>query len=189
MPANRKRPDQRGDNRDGRAPVMELFAGGADEQPRKIPPLPDHPDVEKGEWREQTVRRWEELWGSPVAAAIDLEADGGKLLRWLYAWDQWYRTAALISRVGPLTEGAKGTVIESPAVGYLERQEKVIAAVEKEFGLGPLARNNLGVMIGQHGLTVDELNRRIRAADLRAIGDEEGADAVLEVGGTRWAEA
>lgn len=188
MPANRKRPDQRGDNRDGRAPVLDLIAGGA-ERPREIPPMPDHPDASEGEWRAQTVQRWEELWSSPVAGAIDPEADGGKLLRWVYAWDQWFRTAALISRTGPLTVGAKGTPVESPAVGYLERQEKVIAAVEKEFGLGPLARNNLGVMIGQHGLTVDELNRRIRAADLRAIGDEEGADAVLELDGVRWGEA
>lgn len=177
-----KRPDQRSDERPQRRAALTVVDGGRDGV--EVPEMPAHPDP-GGEWQPSTVELWAGVWRSQVATAVDLDADRGKLLRWLFAWDQWLRTARVLAQEGPLDVGAQGGMIESPLARYLERQEKVIAAVEAEVGLGPYSRNRLGLVMGQAGLTAEELNRRIRAATDRL----DGSPATVELDGVEWSEA
>jgi P27 family predicted phage terminase small subunit len=118
---------------------------------------------------------WRELFASPLARAIDVQADLFKLTRWIGAVDEYQRCAAVF-RKARLVKGSTGQPVLNPLSGYLVNLEATITRIETEFGMGPLSRMRLGIATGQAALTAEELNRRL----------DEGASQVTEIEPEAW---
>ena len=154
MPANRKRPDQRQNNRPDRAPLEVVV-------PVVAPPAPA-PD--RG-WRKATKDAWVAYWASDVAAAAQ-DVDLPSLRRLFTMLDTqaqcWARYTAQ-----PYVDGSKGQPVSNPALDDALKLERAVVALEDRLGLSPKARANLAISIGQAQLT---------AADLNAMAKEDDAD-------------
>lgn len=137
-----------------------------------VPPPPESevPAPPKGLARE-ALARWDAFWSSPVAATVDLDADGHKLTRWIVYVDEWDR-AMRASRKERLVTGSQGQPVLNPLLRYVQQLEAAIKAIEAEFGMGAKSRSDLGISMGQAALTAADLNRLAEEAD---GADEEGA--------------
>ncbi len=107
-----------------------------------------------------TQRIWRELFRSPVARAVDIQADRFKLERWIKAVDEYQRISLVFCKTR-LVKGSTGQPVLNPLAGYLTSLEAIITRIEVEFGMGPLSRMRLGIATGQAALTAEELNRRL----------------------------
>jgi P27 family predicted phage terminase small subunit len=133
------------------------------------------PDPPKGLLK-RSSETWTRFFSSEVARALDLDSDLGRLERWIRFVDQWHRTYDRISNE-PTVAGSKGQVRPNPLIGYLRTLEESIARTEREFGLTPRARFELGLTFGQAALTAHELNRLTETEAKRTEFDPEFADA------------
>ncbi len=127
-----------------------------------------------------TRERWEAYWLSPVSKAVELNADGGRLERWIRAVDEWHRAGETF-RAARLVKGSMGQPVLNPLAAYMATLEATIGRAEQELGLTPMARAKLGIVIGQEALTADALNRSLSRHDERDA-EQDAIDA-------EWAEA
>jgi P27 family predicted phage terminase small subunit len=88
--------------------------------------------------------RWRAFWASPPARQVDLQADLGRLERWIQAVDEYERTAKVVRRVR-IVKGSMGQMVLNPLVSYLALLEGQIARAEADFGMSPAARKRLAI--------------------------------------------
>ena len=130
-----------------------MLVGGKAEKPVRIPSLP-------ASYQASVKRVWRDFWRSPVAQAVNREADLAPLLDW--AWDRnELATVIPVLTKARLITGPVGQPGLNPLAAYVNQLRTRIARVEIEFGMTPLARSRLGLTIGQAKLTAQELNRRL----------------------------
>lgn len=126
---------------------------------------------------------WESFWQSDVAAAIDIQADSHRLLRWITAVDEWHRVGKAF-RKERVVSGSMGQPVINPLATYLTSLEATIKAAEAEFGMTPMARLKLGIAVGQAAKTAADLNRMVEQEGHDDSGG--GEDDALE---GEWEEA
>lgn len=171
MPAHRKRPDQRQNNRPDRAP-LEVVA------PVVAPPVPA---ATRG-WAKVTKDAWKTYWASEVsAAAQDVDLPG---LRRLFTMLDVQAACWARYEAQPYVDGSKGQPVSNPALDDALKLERAVVALEDRLGLSPKARANLAISIGQAQLT---------AADLNQMAKEDGAgsheDAIEAELAEEWVDA
>jgi P27 family predicted phage terminase small subunit len=115
---------------------------------------------------------WRGFWKSPVAQAVDMDADGERLHRWIRYVDQWHRFMRVLE-AEPFVTGSTGQVKVNPAADQVKRLEGAIAEIEDSFGMNSMARLKLGIAYGQAQQTALDLNQRIR----ESVRDEAGEQA------------
>lgn len=86
--------------------------------------------------------RWAAFWASDAAAAVDVAADMGRLVRWVEQTDEYDRVAK-VCRASRLVRGSMGQPVLNPLFSYLAQLETQISRAETEFGMSPLARSRL----------------------------------------------
>lgn len=150
MPAGRPRKPDSIRQRTHQLPALTILPGQAK------PPIAKPPVGLLASSR----RIWRSLFASPVARAIDLEADVYKLHRWIEMVDEHQRVSQVF-RAKRIVTGSMGQPVLNPLGSYLATLESQISKMETEFGIGPLSRMRLGIATGQAALTADELNRRL----------------------------
>lgn len=163
MPANRKAPGTRQDNSSSRAlaTVSQIRGGRQVEAPEARPV-----------WLKATREAWDALWRSDVALAVG-EHHLPAVFRLFELRDQQERAMRLYRRQ-PLVDGSQKQPVANPAMGTALSLERAITALEDRLGLTPKAQANLGIAIGQAGLTAAELNRMAQEAADDDDGDTRG---------------
>jgi P27 family predicted phage terminase small subunit len=86
--------------------------------------------------------RWRQFWESPAAAAVHLESDLPRLVRWIHAADEYDRAAKVV-KTSRLVRGSMGQPVLNPLVAYLMHLDGLISKAEAEFGMTPMARHRL----------------------------------------------
>lgn len=103
---------------------------------------------------------WRAFWHSPISQAIDLNADGVALRRWIAAISERETIAAKIADE-QTTKGSTGQDRLNPQYATLKELERTIAHYEEAFGMTPLARMRLGFAISQGKSSIDDLKARL----------------------------
>jgi P27 family predicted phage terminase small subunit len=88
--------------------------------------------------------RWRQFWDSPAAAAVNVESDLPRLVRWIQATDEYDRAAKVV-RSSRLVRGSMGQPVLNPLVAYLIHLDGILTRTEKEFGMTPAARKRLNL--------------------------------------------
>lgn len=125
------------------------------------------PDVS---WREGTVVRWAEFWGSPLAGQVQ-QSDHGPLRRLFWLYDECDRLLEAIEATGRVVEGSQGQPRANPLYKQVQEFQAESRQLEDRFGLSPKARLALGISFAEAALGLDALNERL-AARMSAVEDD-----------------
>lgn len=148
MPARRKRPDLRQDNRTARSTT----ALATQSQPVQPPALPDTAD----DWLPETLDGWTAYWQSDAATAVQ-PSDLAGLLR-LFALRNTQSVLLGQALDGPATvAGSQGQPRPHPALVVALKLEPAIEALEDRYGCSPRARAQLGLATASAALTAADL--------------------------------
>ena len=101
---------------------------------------------------------WESYWRSDVAQATS-EVDLPAVHRLFLMYEQHARATAAAQETLAVA-GSKGQPRLNPLADYALKLETAILRLETELGKTPLARQRLGIAVGQAKLTLSEINRR-----------------------------
>lgn len=149
-------------------------------QPRKLEIIKGGKPAAPDELHSSALAAWITFWSSPLADHIG-EADHFRLFRWIKRVDEWHRVTEAVG-ADFMTTGSTGQMVTNPLLKYRNDLEAQISKDEAEFGMTPLARNKLGIVIGQQALTATELNKRLEASnkDGKPKAIEGTADEIYE---------
>lgn len=168
MPAKRKPPTQRQDNRPTRQRHLEVVKPGKKPAVRK-PALPAN-------LRATTKKLWDAFWSSEIAAAITPEMHGA-VLRWIRTYDQWVRAMDVVEKE-PFVTGSQGQPVKNPLMDWISSRETELARLERDFGLTIKARADLGISVGQAQMTAHQLNQMIQEPEAGGHDTEEASAAI-----------
>jgi len=162
MPAPRKRPGTRVDNRPQRQRHLEVAADAA--------PVSTTPSPPAGTLA-ATKLWWDEFWKSPHAASMT-PVHMPVLERLVWCYDELRRTTKVVAKAR-MVQGSQGQPVANPLIGYTMALQKEIRSLEAELGIGLKSASNLGIVQGQEALTAQALNDMAEEVDERA--GQEGA--------------
>ena len=155
MPPRRK-PDE--DRQRTNTPTLEL-----------VTPL--GVDVERpspGEgWSDATIAGWDAWWASDVARMIDVASEAPIVFRCFDLLDQAERFESA-GREQPLVEGSTGQPTINPLLKHAQALRDEARRDEAVLGRGPKRRLDLGIKFGDAARSLDDVNRRLSAANRSA---------------------
>lgn len=106
-------------------------------------------------------RIWREFWASPVASAVNWQADQEQLRNWILSVDERERLRELLAS-NPLVKSTNGTLMLNPLARRVRQLTDDITRTAEQFGMTPMSRFRLQ-------LTYSEA----RVSDMRAQDREE----------------
>lgn len=133
------RPRKLVDRRQNRETINVVLGDAPDAVPEPPQPL-----------KAKARQVWEAFWRSPVAAALDPASDGFIVARWIAYVDEWYTIQRTLRKEGLMTTGSQGQPVLHPLAKHRQALETAIAAIEKQLGLTPQARAQLGISINAY---------------------------------------
>jgi hypothetical protein len=136
-----------------------------------------------------TKDQWVEYWRADVAAV--LASHHVPALYRLFELRDAQQRALRIYKKQPMVDGSMKQPVVNPAMSTVQALEKDIRALEDRLGLTPKAQANLGIRIGQAGMTAAELNRMAREEEPDDGDSGQGSDAgvVYDVVPGEWEPA
>lgn len=166
-----------------------------DERVAEVVSLPDRSMPSPGDWSEQRLAEWRELWSS--ALAPHLRTENEPALRRLFLFrdeqDKALRRAEVLLDLAtsePLVAGSKGQPVRNPlfaaaddALKLALSVEQKIVTLEDRFGLSPKARLALGTaheqgvkLATQNALLAERMQEAMsRSVDPRSTADSARA--------------
>lgn len=160
MPRTKKPAGAAVDKRNGRQAHLEVLAGG-----RLDPPVG---------LTEQAGELWDAYWSDPVSG-VQTGVDRGLLYRWITEYDRYLRTVAEADRQ-PIVEGSTGQAVENPLYKIAYRALDAAEKCERQLGVGPLWRSNLGIAVIAEKKSLADMNARYGGGD----GDSDGSPAAVD---------
>lgn len=124
------------------------------------------PDPDEG-WSEATVAEWRAWWGSEVARLIEPESETPIVRRLFDLLDQAARFEAA-GRLEPMVEGSTGQMVINPLLKHAQGLRDEARRDEAVLGRGPKRRLDLGIKFGDAARSLDDVNRRLSAANRSA---------------------
>lgn len=124
------------------------------------PPVPNAPPGILASLR----RAWSDFWASSLAQVVVPASDMQALTRLWRLYDERER-AYRAGRAERLVEGSQGQPRLNPLLRYVADLDAEIRQLEDRFGLTPLARLRLGVVLGEAHRSLDDLNALLEADD------------------------
>jgi P27 family predicted phage terminase small subunit len=115
--------------------------------------------------------RWAAFWKTDISRAVE-ESDFYALRRWIEAVDERERLAPVI-RKSPTVPGSMGQPVLNPLGRRLTELEKQIEGFERQFGMTPKGRADLGIATGHAAMTAAQLNEMANADT-----DQEDQEAI-----------
>ena len=150
MPRQKKPAGTAVDPRNGRRAVpLGLVPGGRVEAPEGL--------------SDPAAALWEAYWSDPVSQ-VQTSVDRGVLVRWITEYDRYLRTVAEADG-RPLVEGSQGQMVENPLYKIAYRALDAAEKCEKQLGMGPLHRSNLGIAVISEQKSLKDMNARYGGAD------------------------
>lgn len=177
MPARKKTPGTQQDRRPQRSRVTELAVVRPELDQVDVPP----PPRPHGGLLKSSVEAWETFWASMLAGTT-IDVDVVVAERWVLARDEWQRALNGIRRQR-LVEGSTGQPVLNPLTSWVASREAVMEKCERQLGVGPKFRMDLGIAVGQARMTAAELNRMTEEQDAsvhEAEIDAEDAELLAE---------
>jgi P27 family predicted phage terminase small subunit len=163
MPSPKKPADRRQNHKTKDVGLVPVVPSGS-----RLVPSAD------GSWREQTVERWVQFWGSPLASQVE-SSDEGAFRRLFWIYDELDRLRQAIEETGRVVEGSQGQPRPNPLYKQVESFQAEARQMEDRFGLSPLSRLRLGITFADAQASLDGLNARL-AAKLSESDDQLWAD-------------
>jgi P27 family predicted phage terminase small subunit len=149
MPRTKKPAGTTVDSRNGRRAVLTPVAGGRFDPPDGL--------------SEQSLALWDAYWSDTVST-VQTPVDRGVLTRWITEYDRYLRTVAEADAC-PLVLGSTGQQVENPLYKIAYRALDAAERCEKQMGVGPLYRSNLGIAVITEQKSLQEMNARYGGAD------------------------
>lgn len=109
------------------------------------------------------MQLWDAYWSDAVAT-VQTPVDRGVLLRWITEYDRYLRTIGEADQ-RPLVEGSMGQLVENPLYKIAYRALDAAERCERQMGVGPLFRSNLGIAVIAEQKSLQEMNARYGGAD------------------------
>ncbi len=107
---------------------------------------------------------WASFWRSPLAKTVVPDTDMPALNRLWRLYEECDTLANGVKRKR-MVMGSQGQPVLNPLHTRLASVETEIRQLEDRFGLTPLARLKLGVVLGDAARSLDDLNAEIEEAD------------------------
>lgn len=168
MPRTRKPAGQAVDPRNGRRADLQVVAGERFDPPPGLSP--------------EVLAMWDAYWDDPVSSVITA-ADKALLVRWATEYDRYLRTVATADD-RPLVDGSTGQLVENPLYRIAYRALDAAERIERQLGIGPLHRSNLGIAVIAERKSLADMNARYGGAGgddssrtLQAVDDPRVIDA------------
>lgn len=117
----------------------------------------------------KALRQWAGFWRSPVASAVNLDSDGFSIERWITYVHEWYdctkalskpvkdENGKIVSSDSLLVLGSQGQLVLNPLAKHRQFLETALSALEKQLGLTPAARAQLGINLNTYKKSTNEL--------------------------------
>lgn len=112
---------------------------------------------------QEALEVWDAYWIDAVSNVLT-PADRGLLLRWIREYDRYLRTVAEAD-LEPLVTGSTGQPVENPLYRIAYRALDAAERCERQIGVGPLFRSNLGVAVLSERKSLQDMNARYGGAD------------------------
>lgn len=136
-------------------------------------------------WSGETVAEWDAWWASDVARMIDVASEAPIVFRCFDLLDQAARFEA-VGRSEPLVEGSTGQMVINPLLKHAQGLRDEARRDEAVLGRGPKRRLDLGIKFGDAARSLDDVNRRLSAANRNEGASEPPDDprlSAIEVSG------
>lgn len=157
MPRTKKPAGATVDKRNGRRAGLEVLPGGRLDPPEGL--------------LAESAQLWEAYWADPVSG-VQTGVDRGLLCRWVREYDRYLRTVAEADRE-PLVTGSTGQRVENPLYKIAYRALDAAERCERQLGIGPLWRSNLGIAVLSQQKSLQDMNARYGGADADGSATEE----------------
>jgi P27 family predicted phage terminase small subunit len=154
MPRTKRPAGTTVDRRNGRRNDLRVVAGG-----RLAPP--------DGLTSEALVL-WSAYWDDPVSG-VQTGVDRGLLNRWIREYDRYLRTVDEADG-HPIVTGSKGQQVENPLYRVAYRALDAAERCERQLGIGPLWRSNLGIAVLTQQRSLADMNTRYGGANVTDDG-------------------
>lgn len=118
------------------------------------PPVPIHAKAR---------RYWEAFWRSEVCQAISPDADAFLLVRWITYVELWNHEIETIRREGTTVPGSTGQTVQHPSLKTMQWLDSAVLSIEREIGLTPKARAQLGLAVNAYKKSAADLMGDIAA--------------------------
>lgn len=149
MPRTKKAAGTAADPRNGRRADLVVAAGGRIDAPSGL--------------SEPAAQLWDAYWDDAVSG-VHTPVDRGVLLRWITEYDRYLRTITEADRK-PIVCGSTGQDVENPLYKIAYRALDAAERCERQMGVGPLHRSNLGIAVIAERKSLQEMNARYGGGD------------------------
>jgi P27 family predicted phage terminase small subunit len=160
MPRTKKPAGAAVDRRNGRRADLTVTAGGRLDPPPGL--------------SEPALQVWNAYWDDAVAT-VQTPVDRGVLTRWVSEYDRYLRAVAEADKQ-PLVEGSTGQMVENPLYKIAYRALEAAERCERQLGVGPLYRSNLGIAVISERKSLQEMNATYGGGD----GGHDPATPVID---------
>lgn len=144
MPRTRKPAGTAVDPRNGRRAELQLVVGERFDAPDGL--------------SDPALAMWNAYWDDTVASVVTV-VDRALLVRWVTEYDRYLRTVATAD-LNPLVEGSQGQMVENPLYKIAYRALEAAERLERQLGIGPLHRSNLGIAVVTERRSLADMNAR-----------------------------
>lgn len=166
MPRTKKAAGTAADPRNGRRADLTPVSGGRFEAPEGL--------------SEQAAALWEAYWADTVST-VQTPVDRGVLTRWITEYDRYLRMTAEAD-LEPLVRGSTGQQVENPLYKIAYRALDAAERCEKQMGVGPLHRSNLGIAVITEQKSLRDMNSRYGGGDANRDRPERADPRIVEAG-------
>lgn len=149
MPRTKKPAGAAVDPRNGRRAALAAVNGGRFDPPEGL--------------SEPSLELWGAYWSDAVAT-VQTPVDRGVLTRWITEYDRYLRTVAEADKQ-PLVLGSTGQQVENPLYKIAYRALDAAERCERQMGVGPLYRSNLGIAVIAEQKSLQDMNARYGGGD------------------------
>lgn len=112
-------------------------------------PVPQKSAAVAPAWLTKDAREvWERVAPQLAGLGILTELDEGTLARYCTEWTIWHKARKRVNTLGVMLETTGGNYMQNPAVGVLHSSDKILRAIEAEFGMTPSSRSRVKVETG-----------------------------------------
>ena len=122
----------------------------------------DPPKPTRG-WLKQTRDRWHAYWDSDVAGVAQ-EVDVPAVERLFGMYDQYARVQKVVKK-SLVVRGSTGQIRTNPLAEHALKLETQILRLENELGLTPMARQRLGIAVGEAATSLASINELLNSTD------------------------
>lgn len=107
---------------------------------------------------EPALALWQAYWADPVAT-VQTGVDRGLLYRWIGEYDRYLRMTGEADQE-PLVTGSQGQSVENPLYKIAYRALAAAEKCERQLGVGPLWRSNLGIAVIAEKKSLADMNAK-----------------------------